>query len=679
MRRNPLGLTVAALAIVSLGAVSCQSPAGSTPTPVFDTAQLDPNVKPGDDFYRYADGKWSDTAKILPTESGAGSFYDLIRTTNYRLRMLLDSVSKNNNAAGSVEQQVGDMYASGMDSAAIEKRGIDPLKPYLLAIDSIRDARGIIAFVTAAQRRSDDLLFSVGIGSDDHNSAVNIAIFSQGGLGLPDRDYYFKQDPATQAVVKAYQAFLRQLFVLTGVDSVAAGQKAEKIFALEKEMASSHKTNVELRDPNANYHKMALAGLDHSMPVFAWKKTFDGLGFHVDSANVQQPAFYAKLDRLLATTPLDTWKDYLRAHTLANYANRLSSPFVDVAFQYNKAVSGQQKIKPRAERMTQMINATLGEALGQIYVKRYFAPEAKQRMTQLVNNLQTAFAARIDKLDWMSDSTKKTAKIKLFAFIKKIGYPEKWRDYSKVKVDKGDYFGNRVSADVNDYEFALAKLGKPVDRTEWSMTPPTINAYYNPSFNEIVFPAGILQPPFFDLAADDAVNYGGIAMAIGHEMTHAFDDEGAQYDKDGNLKNWWSKEDSVKFAAKTKAVSVLYNTFVVLDTLHVNGPLTNGENIADIGGLAVAYDAFKLTPQGKDSAKIDGFTPNQRFFLSYARIWRTKMKDELMRTMINTNPHSPGEWRVDGPLMNFTPFYETFQVQQGQKMYRPADQRITIW
>jgi putative endopeptidase len=675
--KSSLVLAAAALSVLSLS--SCHSPADTSAAPIFDTAQLDPNVKPGDDFYRYADGKWSDTTKILPTESGAGSFYDLIRTTNDRLRLILDSLSKGSNPAGSVEQQVGDMYASGMDSTTIEKRGIDPLKPYLQSIDSIRDARGVVSFVNAAQRRNDNILYSVGIGSDDRNAAMNIAIFSQGGLGLPARDYYFKQDPATQAVVKAYQTFLRQLFMLSGVDSAAAGEKAQKVYALEKEMAASHKTNVELRDPIANYHKMTLAGLDHSMPAFAWKRTFDQLGFHVDSANIQQPAFYMKLDKLLTTTPLDTWKDYLRAHTLANYSSRLNNAFVDVAFQYNKAVSGQQKIKSRAERMTQVVNATLGEALGQIYVKRYFTPEAKQRMTELVNNLQTAFSARIDKLDWMSDSTKKTAKTKLFAFIKKIGYPEKWRDYSKVKVDRADYFGSRVSADINDYEYDLAKLGKPVDRTEWTMTPPTINAYYNPSFNEIVFPAGILQPPFFELTADDAVNYGGIAMAIGHEMTHAFDDQGAQYDKDGNLKNWWSKDDSSKFAAKTKAVSTLYNTFVVLDTLHVNGDLTNGENIADIGGLAVAYDAFKLTPQGKDSAKIDGFTPNQRFFLSYARIWRTRMKDELTRTLINTNPHSPAEWRVDGPLMNFTPFYETFHVEQGQKMYRPLSDRITIW
>src|SRR5258708_6006141 len=382
MGRPPF-FAAAAISVLSLGLSACHSASDKPSTPIFDTAQFDAAVKPGDDFYRYANGKWGDTTKILPTESGAGSFYDLIRTTNLRLRMILDSLSGGNNPAGSIEQKVGDMYASGMDSATIEKRGIDPLKPYLQAIDSIRDVRGLMGYIAAAQRRNDDILFDMGIGADEHNSAMNIAIFSQGGLGLPDRDYYFKQDPATQAVVKAYQTFLRQLFLLDGIDSVAAGQKVEKVFALEKEMAASHKTNVELRDPNANYHKMALAGLDHSMPAFAWKKTFDELGFHVDSANVQQPAFYAKVNQLLTSTPLDTWKDYLRAHTLANYANRLSSASVNLAFQYNKAESGQQKIKPRAERMAQVVNATLGAALGQVYVKRYFTPDAKQRMTEL--------------------------------------------------------------------------------------------------------------------------------------------------------------------------------------------------------------------------------------------------------------------------------------------------------
>ena len=536
-----------------------------------------------------------------------------------------------------------------------------------------------MGFVAANQKQGGNLLFSLSFGPDEKNSRMNIAIFSQGGLGLPDRDYYFKTDSPTLKVVQAYRNLVKRLFVLAGVDSTAAGEAAEKEYNLEKQMAESHKTNVQLRDPEANYHKMPLTSLEKSMPSFAWKQTLDAMGVHTDSVNIQQPVFFTSVNQLLKTMPADTWKDYLRAQVLIQYANRLSKEFVDAMFRYEQALTGQQRLKPRAERIAQVVDATLGEALGQIYVKQYFPPEAKRRMLELVDNLQKAFAARIDKLDWMGDSTKQMAKEKLFAFIKKIGYPDKWRDYSKVTIDRNDYFVNRLSADINEYNYQLSKLGKPVDRTEWIATPPTINAYYNPLFNEIVFPAGILQVPFFDPAADDAVNYGAIGSGIGHEMTHGFDDQGALYDKDGNLKNWWRKEDSVWFSAKTKAVVALYNGFTVLDTLHVNGALTNGENIADFGGVAIAYDAFKLTPEGHDSAKIDGFTPDQRFFLSFSRIWRIREKDEFVRTMINTNPHSPERWRVNGPLMNFLPFYAAFHVQPGQKMYRPDSTRITIW
>ncbi|HXB93257.1 MAG TPA: M13 family metallopeptidase [Puia sp.] len=681
MMRSSYALAALAMAGLTASLFSCH-PAGDAGIPAYhfvDTAQLDASIAPGDDFFSYANHKWFDTVKIEATEVGAGSFFDLIKTTNSRLRAILDSVSKSNNAPGSVEQKVGDMYASGMDTAAIDKKGVGPIQPLLRRIDSIRDPHGIMELVADDQRKNGNLLFVLSIGPDDKNSQMNIVAFSQGGLGLPDRDYYFKTDSPTLKVIKAYQSLVTRLFILTGDDSANAVQKAEKEYNLEKQMAASHKTNVELRDPQSNYHKMPLAALDKSMPAFGWKKTLETMGIHVDSVNIQQPAFYSKIDQLLKTVPLDVWKDYLRAHVLLQYANRLSSDFVDAQFQYARAITGQQQLKPRAERMAQVVDVTLGEALGQIYVKEYFPPEAKQRMLELVNNLQKSFAARIDKLDWMSDSTKTTAKDKLFAFIKKIGYPDKWRDYSKVTIDRNDYFANRVSADVNEYNYQLSKLGKPVDRTEWTATPPTINAYYNASFNEIVFPAGILQVPFFDPAADDAVNYGGIGAVIGHEMTHGFDDQGAQYDKEGNLKNWWRKEDSVRFAAKTKAVIALYNSFTVLDSLHVNGALTNGENIADIGGVAVAYDAFKLTPEGSDSTKIDGFTPDQRFFLSLARIWRIRMKDQLVRTLVNINEHSPEIWRVNGPLMNFQPFYRAFNVQPGQKMYRPDSTRITIW
>ena len=452
------------------------------------------------------------------------------------------------------------------------------------------------------------------------------------------------------------------------------------VYSLEKDMAGSHKTNVQLRDPESTYHMIKLDALAKTDATFDWKSTLAGLGMNTDSVNVQQPEFYTKLNNLLSATPIDTWKAYLRAHTISNYANALSSPFVQASFDfYNKALSGQSEMKPRWDRMVRATDGNLGEALGQLYVARYFTADAKKRMLDMVNNLEKAFEARINKLDWMSDSTKAIAKDKLHAFLKKIGYPDKWRDYSKVEIDKGKYFENRVSAAKNEYNYNINKLGKPVDKTEWGMTPPTINAYYNPSINEIVFPAGILQFPFFDPTADDAINYGGIGMVIGHEMTHGFDDQGSQYDKNGNLKNWWSAQDNEKFKAKTKQVVDLYNGFTVLDSLHVNGALTTGENIADIGGICIAYDAFKMTKQGQDTTKIDGFTPDQRFFISFAQIWRSKEKPEYMRMLINVDPHSPPMYRVNGPLMNFAPFYTAFNVQPGDKMYVPEDKRIKIW
>jgi len=679
--RHPLTLAALAVAAMTVTLFSCTS-TGDTGTPVYhfvDTSQLASSISPGDDFFSYANRKWSDTANIPSTQMGVGSFFSLIQTTNARLQNILDSVSKSNNQSGSIEQKVGDMYASGMDSAAIEKKGAEPVKPYLRRIDSIRDIHGIMDFVATNQREGGNILFYVSYGPDDKNSKLNIAIFSQGGLGLPDRDYYFKTDSPTLKVVAAYRDLVKRLFILAGDDPMTAAQRTEKEYSLERQLAESHKTNVQLRDPVNNYHKVKVASLDHSMPSFGWRTALEQMGVHTDSVNVQQPAFFTKVDQLLKTVPLDAWKDYLQAQVLSEYANRLSSDFVNARFQYARTLSGQQNLKPRAERMADVVDGSLGEALGQIYVKRYFPAEAKQRMLELVDNLQKAFAARIDKLDWMSDSTKATAKEKLFAFIKKIGYPDKWREYSKVTIDQNNYFANRLSADGNEYNFQLSKLGKPVDPSEWGVTPSTVDAFYSAPFNSILFPAGILQPPFFDPAADDAVNYGGIGAVIGHEMTHAFDDQGAQYDKDGNLKNWWRKEDSVRFSAKTKAVIALYNSFTVLDSLHLNGALTNGENIADIGGVAVAYDAFKLTPEGHDSTKIDGFTPDQRFFLSFSRVWRIKEKDELVRTWINTNPHSPEKWRVNGPLMNNLGFYTAFHVQPGQKMYRSDSTRIAIW
>jgi putative endopeptidase len=452
------------------------------------------------------------------------------------------------------------------------------------------------------------------------------------------------------------------------------------VYDLEKQLAASHRTNVELRDPQTNYNKMAVADLDKKMPVIGWSNMFKSLSVKADSVNIGQPGYYQKLNDLLKSAPLEAWKTYLRFHVLNNAAPALSNAFVQANFDFTgKALSGRTQMKERWERIYQQTDGNLGEALGQLYVKKYFTEDAKKRMLDLVNNLQKAFEARIMKLDWMSDSTKTKAKEKLYTIIKKIGFPDKWRDYSKVTIDKTKFFENLLSCSRNEFAYQINKVGKPVDRTEWGMTPPTINAYYNPTFNEIVFPAGILQYPMFDATVDDAMNYGGIGMVIGHEMTHGFDDQGAQYDKDGNLKNWWSKEDLEKFKAKGKQVVDLYNSFTVLDSVHINGSLTQGENTADIGGIAIAYDAFKLTKQGKDTVKIDGFTPDQRFFLSYAQCWRRKVKDEALRTQINTDPHSPSKYRVWGPLMSFAPFYAAFNIKEGDKMFVAEKDRINIW
>jgi putative endopeptidase len=598
-----------------------------------------------------------------------------------RLRLLgiLDSVSKAGNKPGSIEQKIGDFYASGMDTATINQLGYTPVKPLLTDIDSISDLASLMKFVARQEKVENGSLLGFGVGPDNKNSNLNIAHLYQTGIGLPERDYYFKTDSSTIGIQQAYKTYLATLFQLTGSDPVTASKDADIVYNIEKQLAASHKTRVELRDVKANYNKIPVAELAKREPNIDWQNVLNELGAQTDSIDVGQLAYYDKLNSLLKSVPVRDWKIYLKAHLLSNYANDLSKPFVDAAFEFNKALSGQAVQKSRGEIMANKVDQSLGQALGQLYVKKYFSEDAKKRALELVNNLQQALAARIEKLDWMSDSTKQKAKEKLFAITKKIGYPDKWRDYSDITIEKGKYFQNVLSVAAGNYRFELAKLNQPVDRTEWYTTPSTVTAYYNPSANEIVFPAAILQPPYFDNNADDALNYGGIGMVIGHEMTHSFDDQGAQFDKYGNVKNWWTKEDYTKFKAKTQQVVDLYNKFTVLDTLHVKGAMTLGENTADIGGASIAHDAFKMTKEGKDSTKIDGFTPDQRFFISIARIWRVKMKDQFLRYWINNNPHSPPMWRVNGPLMNTPAFYKAFNVQPGDSMYLPEKDRIHIW
>lgn len=666
------------LASFVLGA--CESHNGGAPERSFvDVAGIDTSVKPGDNFFRYVNGRWYDTVKIADDQVGIGSYSFLNIPQQQLLLHILDSVSKEQHASGTIDQKVGDFFASGMDTAMIDQRGYTPVQPILERIDAISDVRGLMQFVSEELKTGNGSVIGFGIAPDNKNSSLNIAHAVQAGIGLPDRDYYFKTDSSTLRIQEAYKKYLTTLFQLTGSDPATAMRQSGMAYGIEKEIAASHKTNIERRDIDANYNKKAVADINKSQPNIGWGVMLTALGAKTDSIDMAQPAYYDKLNLLLTSIPISEWRVYLKASTLESYATDLSAPFVNANFEFNKVVSGQAVQKPREKIMTENVDHLLGQALGQLYVKRYFNEDAKKRVLDLVNNLQKAFENRINKLDWMSDSTKQKAKEKLYAITKKIGYPDKWRDYSSVQIYRTKYFENILSLNRNQYQYSLAKLNKPVDRTEWQTTPSTVTAYYNPFNNEIVFPAGILQYPYFDFAADDAINYGGIGMVIGHEMTHAFDDQGAQFDKDGNVKNWWTKEDFQKFKEKTKRVIDLYSSFVVLDTVHLKGALTVGENAADNGGLAIAYDAFKMTPEGKSTEKIDGFTPDQRFFYSIGRIWRVKTRDAYMRMYVNTNPHSPAMWRVNGPLMSREPFYKAFNVQPGDKNYLPEDQRIKIW
>jgi putative endopeptidase len=640
---------------------------------------IDNTVRPGDNFYRYVNGKWYDSISIPATQAGVGAYMFMNYPQRMRLQQILDSVSRGKYAAGSIEQMVGDFYASGMDTATIDKRGYDPIKPKLAKIEAINNIPSLMSFVANEIKLNNSSIMTFGVGPDDKNSSMNIAHAYQTGIGLPDRDYYFKSDSSTIAIQNAYKTYLATLFQLTGSDATTAKRDAAAVYDIDKQLATSHKTRVERRDVQANYNKMAIKDLKKRQPNIGWNDFINHLGAKTDSIDVGQPAYYDKLNTLLKTIPIANWKLYLKANAIEGYAADLSKPFVDAAFEFTKVISGQAVQKSRGEIMASAVDNYLGEALGQLYVKKYFPESAKKRMLDLVNNVQKAYAIRIDKLEWMSDSTKRKAKEKLFATTKKIGYPDQWKDYRTVAISRDAYFENLVSASGAAYQRELAKLGKPVDKSEWFTTPSTVTAYNNPSANEIVFPAGILQSPYFDNEADDALNYGGIGMVIGHEITHTFDDQGAQYDKEGNVKNWWTKDDYTKFKSRIQQVIDMYSTFTVLDSLHVKGDMTVGENTADIAGIAVAYDAFKMTKQGQDTTKIGGYTPDQRFYLSVARIWKVKMKEEFLRLWINNNSHSPPLWRVNGPLMNSTPFYNAFDVKVGDKMYLPEKDRITIW
>jgi putative endopeptidase len=649
-------------------------------TSFFDTKGMDSFTKPGDNFFTYANGGWMKTTSIPDDQSGWGSFYTLYEDNQKNLKGIIEDAAKSNGALGSLEQKVGDFYTSGMDTVAIEKKGMEPLKPLLARIDAVKDYKELIGLLAKLNAEGQDhKLLGFYVGANEKNSAKNIPVFYQSGLTLPEKEYYTKQDSASKAARKGMVDYATKMFAYTGADSATAIKNAAAILALETEMAVSHRTPAETRDPQKNYNKMAVADLQKTQPNIDWMLFFSALGVKVDSVNISQPGYYTALNTLLVTKPIDAWKSKMKFGYIASNASSLSKNFRDAAFDFSKIFSGQKVESVRWKKMVQKVDGGLGDLAGQLYVKKYFTEDAKKRMNELIENLSKAFSARIMKNEWMSDTTKKRAIVKLNAFMKKIGYTSKWKNFDDVTIDKADFFANVQSIRKHDIKESIDKIGKDVDRAEWGMTAPTVNAYYNPTNNEIVFPAGILQFPFFDANADDAINYGGIGMVIGHEMTHGFDDQGSQYDEKGNMNNWWSKDDNAKFKVKTNGVVKQYSAYTMFDNIHVNGELTQGENIADIGGLAISYDAFKMTKQGQDTTKIDGFTPDQRFFLGFAQIWRIVNKEETMRSRLNTDPHSPEMFRINGPLVNFDPFYAAFNIKEGDAMYLKPEQRARIW
>ncbi len=651
-----------------------------TVTKFIDPANMDLSVKPGDNFFEYANGTWLKNNPVPPSKTRWGSFNVLIEENSQRLKALCEEAAAND-TKNSIYQRVGDLYTSAMDSERIEKLGASPIQPELQRLASLTTKEQVLhEIATERSKGIGGLLFSFGVGQDDRNVNEYIPGVGQGGTSLPDRDYYLKTDPHYQMIRAAYINYITDMFKLVGDDSVVAKQKASEILSLETALANAQWSRVAMRDPIKTYNKYSLADFSVTTPDLNWKMLMTEMKVPTaDSLLVDNPSFFKIADSLYKSVPVDTWKAYLQWAVIRSTAGYLSSDFVNRQFKFNQVLSGQKQIAPRWQRMSGLVDGSLGELLGQLYVEKYFNDSAKQRMLALVNNIQSTFADRINRVDWMSDSTKQRAIEKLHAIVNKIGFPNKWETYPGVVINKNDLIGNLQSINNWRYNKMVNHMGQPVDKTEWGMTPPTINAYYNPSNNEIVFPAGILQFPFFDFKADDAVNYGGIAAVIGHELTHGFDDQGRQYGADGNLKNWWSDKDAANFTERTNKVVAQFNSYTINDSIHVNGNLTLGENLADLGGLNIAYEAFKKTPEGKSNKKIDGFTPDQRFFLSWAQVWRTNILPEAAAQAIMVDPHSPGEWRCNGPVTNIDAWYAAFDVKPGDKMYKPEDQRIKVW
>ncbi len=653
-------------------------------SPGFDVQNMDTTIKPGDDFFDYVNGTWIKNHPVPPDKNSISAFDELMEKNRHDIREIIEEAASDKNALpGSNAQKIGTFYNSGMDTVSIEQEGIKPVKKFFDKIDSIRNTNDLQSVVAYFQTYQISPFFYLFSNQDSKNSTSVIAGFYQAGIGLPDRDYYFNNDGPTKKIREEYIVHLTKMFGLLNDAPDVAARNAQTVMKMETELAKASFTHVENQDPQKTYNKVTPDGLTKLCPNIDWKSYFINAGYPgILEINVYQPSFLKELNTMLKTVPVDDWKTFLRWQMINSVASYLSDDFVKQNFDfYSKSLSGQEQMKPRWKRVLDETSSDLGECIGQLYVQKFFPPEAKQKMTDLVMNLKKSLKQRIENLTWMGPDTKQEAIAKLDKMGVKVGYPDKWRDYSGLEITSQPYVLNVLNSQAFDFRYTMNKIGKPVDPTEWGMTPQTVNAYYNPNRNEIVFPAGILQPPFFNMYADDAVNYGAIGMVIGHEMTHGFDNMGRQFDKDGNLRDWWTKEDSKAFEEHTKMLVDQYNKYEVLDSTFVNGQLTLGENIADLGGITVALNAYKLSQQGKEQpAPIDGFTDLQRFFMSYAQIWRTNMREKELRRRVKTDEHSPAKIRINGVVYNVPEFYQAFPgIKPGDKLYRPVDERPVIW
>jgi len=681
-----------ACTVVAQGSETNSSTQTPPPVPRFSVGYMDKSVDPGKDFYHYADGTWLKNNPVPADKSRWASFMELADRNWYLIHGILDEASADTKSPPkSPRREVGDFFASAMDTNRIEKLGFRPIEGDLKRVDKVKSVPEMFALLADFHRRGIGGIFDAGIGADEKNSSIYAYYLSQGGLTLPDRDYYLKDNFAE--IRQKYRQHVAKMFKLLGEDQNQALIDAATVLAIENDLAQAGRTRVELRDPDKNYNKFDTAEFIEKNSGTPWKAYFTASGLTVGGTNgaglvpltyniVGQPEFFESVSKLLQGHPLADWKVYLKWKVLHGAAPFLQRAVEEENFNFfGKVLSGQEQQEPRWKRSAHVIDGSIGEALGQLYVEKYFPPEAKARMNEMVENLKTVFRDHLEKVDWMSQPTKDKALAKFAKFTQKIGYPDKFRDYSSIDIRRDDYLGNVRRAAAFETHRELVRLGKAVDKSEWGMTPETVNAYFNPVQNEIVFPAGILQPPFFDVTMDDAVNYGAIGVVIGHEITHGYDDQGRKYDADGNLNGWWTDADAKEFEARAQKVVDEYDAFEPLPGVHVNGKLTLGENLADLGGVNIGYDALQRA-LAKDPAKrkeIDGFTPEQRFFISFAQIWRTNIRPAEAQRLVTVDPHSPGQFRSFGPLVNFPPFYEAFGIKEGDPMWRAPEARAKIW